>query len=194
MDVEGSPAPPTAAPTAAAAMKVDAEGSPAPTTAAPTTAAPTTAAPTEMVGEAAQAQDQESFPAVPGDTVAAAEPEDPESLPALAAPGAPNEESSELNRPSASSYEESIEDEGVDFGGDEEPTSPAAAGEGSQEAGDVVKDCWDIYIYIYIYIFLIFVSVIYHIYAVNTTATVWTFVRARLETNCWELLGSPRSV
>ena len=73
----------------------------------------------------------------------------PVAFPALAAPGAPTELCSELSRPSApSAGEPTIEDDAVDYGVDADedpiPEGAAAAGEGSQQAADVVKDCWDI--------------------------------------------------
>ena len=64
----------------------------------------------------------------------------PAALPAPAAPGAPNEASSQLNRPSASSGQEVINQDGeADFDADEEmsPAGAAAAGE-DEEAGAVL--------------------------------------------------------
>ena len=160
----------TAAPTTAAPTEMDVDGSPAPPTlplrtpaspvgggaqppTLPADAVAKASPPPPVVAMASPpglhpspaTQAQESLPAgapqqLPGATVAAAEPAVPVALAApaapgaRAAPGAPSEESQEVTN---------SEDE-VDFGGDEEmsPSEAAPAGE-DEEAGIVLKDCWD---------------------------------------------------
>ena len=76
----------------------------------------------------------------------------PVALPAPAGPGAPTEESSELDRPSAppgqvyhGQMSEPHNDPGeeVDYGDNEEDSPDEAEAAGEEEAGSVVKDCWD---------------------------------------------------